>query len=40
MIYRSRWSRVGDAAYEVFSEPQGKDSWMPMFKLTMKRVAP
>ena len=40
LTYRSRWSRIGDAAYEAFSEAQGKDGWVPMFKLTMKRVAP
>ena len=39
MTYRSRWSRTGDAVYEVFSEAQAKDGWVPMFKLTMRRVA-
>lgn len=40
MTYRSRWSRIGDTAYEAFSEAQGKDGWVPMFKLTMKRATP
>lgn len=38
LTYRTRWSRLGDDAYEAFSEAKNKDAWAPMFKLTMKRM--
>ena len=37
MTYRSRWT-PSDTAYEAWSEAQGKDGWVTMFKLTLKRV--
>ena len=38
MTYRVRWTRKGDDAYEAFSEAQGKDGWMPMFRVVLKRM--
>ena len=40
MTFRTRWTRLDDATYEVFAEMQDKDTWTPMFKLTMKRGGP
>jgi hypothetical protein len=37
MTYRVRWTRLSDTSYEAWSEMQGKDGWMTMFKLTMKQ---
>ena len=37
MTYRVRWTKLSDAAYEAWSEMEGKDGWTTMFKLTMKR---
>lgn len=37
--YRSRWQRVGDSAYDVVTEFQSKDGWVPGFKVHMERVA-
>lgn len=36
MTYRARWTRQGTNAYEAFSEAQNGDTWMPMFKITLK----
>ena len=36
--YRSRWQRSGDDAYEVVTEFQESDRWMPAFSLHMQRV--
>jgi hypothetical protein len=36
--YRSRWQRAGDAAYDVVTEFQAKDGWVPGFKVHMERV--
>ena len=36
--YRSRWQRAGDNAYEVVTEFQSKDGWVPGFKLHMEKV--
>ena len=38
MTYRARWTRLGETAYEAWSEAQGKDGWTTMFKLTMRRA--
>jgi hypothetical protein len=40
MTYRARWTRMGDAVYEAWSERETKDGWATMFKLTMKRTSP
>ncbi len=37
--YRSRWQSDGKDAYEVLAEFQGKDSWVPGFRLRMEKVA-
>src|SRR5262249_14364947 len=37
-VYRSQWQRVGDNAYEVLTEFQSKDGWVPGFKVHMVRV--
>jgi hypothetical protein len=36
--YRSRWQRAGDDAYDVVTEFQLKDRWVPGFTLHMQRV--
>ena len=38
MVYRSRWQRSGEAAYDVVTEFKSKDGWMPGFKVHMERV--
>jgi hypothetical protein len=38
LVYRARWTRQGDKAYEAWSETQTADGWSTMFKLVMKRV--
>ncbi|HYL00841.1 MAG TPA: hypothetical protein VEU78_06580 [Steroidobacteraceae bacterium] len=35
---RSRWQRAGDDAYDVVTEFQVKDRWVPGFSLHMQRV--
>lgn len=35
---RSRWARSGSDAYEVNTEFQGKNGWVPGFALRMRRV--
>ena len=37
MTYRVRWTRLSDQSYEAWSEMQGKDGWLTMFKMTMKQ---
>ena len=37
MTFRTRWTKLDEATYEVFAEMQDKSAWSPMFKLTMKR---
>jgi len=37
--YRSRWQADGDNAYDVVTEFQSKDSWVPGFKVHMEKVA-
>jgi hypothetical protein len=39
MTYRVRWTRVGDDAYEAWSEMQDGSAWKTMFRLTLKRVS-
>jgi len=34
---RSRWQRSGDDAYDVVTEFQVKDRWVPGFSLHMQR---
>jgi hypothetical protein len=36
-VYRSRWQRSGENAYDVVTEFQGKDGWMPGFKVHMQQ---
>jgi len=38
MNVRSRWQRAGDDAYDVVTEFQVKDRWVPGFSLHMQRV--
>jgi hypothetical protein len=38
-IYRSRWQRSGTKAYDVITEFQDKDGWVPGFKVHMEQVA-
>jgi hypothetical protein len=35
--YRSRWQRSGETNYDVVTEFQGKDGWVPGFKVHMER---
>jgi hypothetical protein len=37
-IYRSRWERAGENAYDVVTEFQDKDSWVPGFSVHMQKV--
>jgi hypothetical protein len=37
-IYRSRWQRSGDNAYDVVTEFQAKNGWVPGFKVRMEQV--
>jgi hypothetical protein len=36
--YRSRWQRAGGNAYDVVTEFQSKDGWVPGFKIHMEKV--
>jgi hypothetical protein len=36
--YRSRWERLGSSAYDVVTEFQSGDSWVPGFKVHMTKV--
>ena len=36
-VYRSRWQRSGANAYDVITEFQGKDGWVPGFKVHMEQ---
>ena len=38
LVYRARWTRQGDKAYEAWSEAQTPDGWSTMFRLVLKRV--
>jgi len=38
LVYRARWTRQGERAYEAWSEAQTPDGWTTMFKLVLKRV--
>ena len=38
--YRSRWQPAGQDAYDVVTEFQVKDRWVPGFKLHMEKVTP
>jgi hypothetical protein len=38
LIYRARWTRQDDRAYEAWSEAQTDKGWATMFKLVMTRV--
>ena len=37
ITYRARWTRVGDLAYEAWSEAQSGDGWKTMFKVLLQR---
>jgi hypothetical protein len=36
-VLRVQWTRLGDDAYEAWSEVQTKDGWKTMFKMPLKR---
>jgi hypothetical protein len=38
MVYRSRWQRSGASAYDVVTEFQAKDGWVPGFKVHMEQA--
>ena len=38
VTYRSRWVRAADNAYDVVTEFQDKDAWVPGFKFHMQRT--
>jgi hypothetical protein len=37
MTYRVRWTKVGDDAYEAWSEAKTPNGWTTMFKLALRR---
>lgn len=37
-VYRSRWERAGEDAYDVVTEFQGKGGWVPGFRVHMQKV--
>ncbi len=37
MTYRVRWTRIGDDAYEAWSEAKSPQGWATMFKLVLRR---
>jgi hypothetical protein len=39
MTYRVRWTRIGEDAYEAWSERQASSNWTTMFRMTLKRVS-
>jgi len=38
LVYRARWTRRGDKAYEAWSEAQRPDGWTTMFKVVLERT--
>ncbi len=38
LVYRARWTRQGDKAYEAWSEAQTADGWATMFRVVLKRT--
>jgi len=38
LVYRARWTRQDDRAYEAWSEAETDTGWATMFRLLMKRV--
>lgn len=38
LVYRARWTRQGDKAYEAWSEAQTPDGWATMFRLVLRRT--
>jgi hypothetical protein len=38
LVYRARWTRQGDQAYEAWSEAQTADGWATMFRGVLKRT--
>ena len=37
MVYRSRWQRSGNNAYDVVTEFKSKEAWVPRFKVHMEQ---
>ena len=38
LVYRARWTRQGDKAYEAWSEAQTANGWATMFRIVLHRV--
>ena len=38
LVYRARWTRQGDNAYEAWSEAQTADGWATMFRVVLRRT--
>lgn len=38
LVYRSRWQRSGNNAYDVVTEFKAKEAWVPGFKVHMEQV--
>jgi hypothetical protein len=38
LVYRARWPRQGNGAYEAWSEAQTPNGWATMFRLVMHRI--
>jgi hypothetical protein len=38
LLYRARWTPMGDEAYEAFSEAQTPEGWKTMFRVVLRRV--
>jgi hypothetical protein len=38
LVYRARWTRQGDKAYEAWSEAKTANGWTTMFKLVLNRA--
>jgi hypothetical protein len=38
LVYRARWTRQGDNAYEAWSEAQTEHGWSTLFRVVLRRV--
>jgi hypothetical protein len=38
LVYRARWTRQGDKAYEAWSEAQTEQGWSTLFRIVLHRI--